>query len=457
MWSLTRTVAVFINNEFIGSDVDFFYYISQDYFLSLPFTLEYYENIAMERCKQFMEKSKRKYVYFTFTVNGHLMGSFVFVLYSDLLPLTCQHFLNLCNGYDEVQHCYKDAYYINTRVHRIVKNGWIQCGDIESSEINEDRAGNMVVIPDESYCIPHDRRGVLSMANDGKHSNQSQFFICLKPNPWMNHYYVAFGQLIDGARTLKLLENISTYYEHPTKQILVSQCGEYCLRDELKMETESQVFLKHQSPASVEGEATGISYNVFDFYSIASYLDNIVDVIDVRDTPSVIRVERYLSDLYCLSRKHEPGMDLGIYEQISSGSVAKLDVTAIKLRQLLIHFQPDTMTELEKTRYISDISEIILAHMFYHESNEFCLQHISMHSHTTIHKILEIAYKIAQKVVEKAERRSLISREYGNINIPSMFGACIQDVMPSENCMLLLQDILNKAISCLIQMYDMQE
>lgn len=49
-------------------------------------------------------------------------------LYSDLLPLTCQHFLNLCNGYDEVRQCYRDAYYINTRVHRIVKNGWIQCG-----------------------------------------------------------------------------------------------------------------------------------------------------------------------------------------------------------------------------------------------------------------------------------------------------------------------------------------
>ncbi|XP_034195412.1 putative inactive peptidyl-prolyl cis-trans isomerase-like 6 isoform X2 [Osmia lignaria lignaria] len=370
MWSLKRPVAVFINNEFIGSDMEFFHYISEDYIFSLPFGIEYYENIAIERCKQFMEKSKRIYVYFTFTINNRIAGSFVFMLYSDLLPLTCQHFLNLCNGYDEVKHCYRDAYYINTRVHRIVKNGWIQCGDAELSEISEDRAGNVPVIPDESYCIPHDRRGVLSMANDGKHCNQFQFIVCLKPNPWMNHYYVAFGQLIDGARTLKILESISTYYEHPIKQILILQCGEYCLEEEPKMEAESQVFLKHQPPSSIEGEATRIiSDNMFDFYCITPWLDNIVDVIDVRDTASLLMVERYLNGLYCLSTDYMPGMDMRVYKKLSSVSIAKRNTT-VKLYQLLRNFQPDNMTELEKRIFISDISEIIIAYIFYHEHNE---------------------------------------------------------------------------------------
>lgn len=40
-----------------------------------------------------------------------------------------------------------------------------------------------------------------------------------------------------------------------------------------------------------------------------------------------------------------------------------------------------------------------------------------MDTHRIIHKILENAHKIAQKVVEKAEKRSLISRECGNLNI----------------------------------------
>lgn len=50
-------------------------------------------------------------------------------------------------------------------------------------------------------------------------------------------------QLVDGARTLQALENITTYYEHPTKRIVISHCGEYCLADEPKMERESKVFL----------------------------------------------------------------------------------------------------------------------------------------------------------------------------------------------------------------------
>lgn len=55
---------------------------------------------------------------------------------------------------------------------------------------------NMAIMPtiaDESYCISHNRRGILSMANNGKHSNESQIIVSLKPNTWMNYRYVAFG------------------------------------------------------------------------------------------------------------------------------------------------------------------------------------------------------------------------------------------------------------------------
>ena len=46
---------------------------------------------------------------------------------------------------------------------------------------------------DESYAVKHDQRGVVGMANNGRHSNGSQFYITLQPASWMNKKYVAFG------------------------------------------------------------------------------------------------------------------------------------------------------------------------------------------------------------------------------------------------------------------------
>lgn len=46
----------------------------------------------------------------------------------------------------------------------------------------------------ENYAVPHDRRGVLSMSNNGRHrDNTVQFYVTLESAPWMNYKYVAFG------------------------------------------------------------------------------------------------------------------------------------------------------------------------------------------------------------------------------------------------------------------------
>lgn len=41
----------------------------------------------------------------------------------------------------------------------------------------------------------------------------------------MAHKYVAFGQLIEGEETLKKIENVPTWYESPTSQIIIYQSG----------------------------------------------------------------------------------------------------------------------------------------------------------------------------------------------------------------------------------------
>lgn len=48
-------------------------------------------------------------------------------------------------------------------------------------------------LTDESFAVSHNKRGILGMANQGPHSNGSQFYITLQPTQWMDRKYVAFG------------------------------------------------------------------------------------------------------------------------------------------------------------------------------------------------------------------------------------------------------------------------
>jgi cyclophilin family peptidyl-prolyl cis-trans isomerase len=51
----------------------------------------------------------------------------------------------------------------------------------------------LLLFLDENFSVPHNKRGVVGMANKGRHTNASQFYITLQPTPWMDTKYVAFG------------------------------------------------------------------------------------------------------------------------------------------------------------------------------------------------------------------------------------------------------------------------
>ncbi|XP_049800055.1 peptidyl-prolyl cis-trans isomerase F, mitochondrial-like [Schistocerca nitens] len=146
-------------------------------------------------------------------------------LYSDLLPVTCENFKCLCTGEKGGNDEGILLHYKNTLIHRVVKMGWLQGGDIENRIGGGGASIYGHTFPDESYCISHNRRGVLSMANDGRHSNGSQFIITLQPALWMDYYYVAFGQVVEGENTLKVLESVNTAYERPLADIEITGCG----------------------------------------------------------------------------------------------------------------------------------------------------------------------------------------------------------------------------------------
>ena len=54
--------------------------------------------------------------------------------------------------------------------------------------------------------VRHDRPGLLSMANAGPGTDGSQFFLTFVATPWLDDNHTIFGEVVEGAETLKALE-----------------------------------------------------------------------------------------------------------------------------------------------------------------------------------------------------------------------------------------------------------
>ncbi|XP_063243371.1 probable inactive peptidyl-prolyl cis-trans isomerase-like 6 [Bacillus rossius redtenbacheri] len=212
LWALRRPVAVYCDKKFIGGDRELLKHIDSKFLYSAIVPDSYFQDECVLDFERYVLSTKRIFVYFIVRIKHGMKGALIFKLYSDLLPDTCEIFKNFC-----ASKAYK-----STRFHRVCKRGWIQGG---AAEDGREVCEQCKSFPDESFCINHNRRGVLSMVNDGRHTNCKQFFVTLNPSCWMDYRYVAFGQLVAGADLLAAIESVDTYYEKPLSAVRIADCG----------------------------------------------------------------------------------------------------------------------------------------------------------------------------------------------------------------------------------------
>lgn len=72
----------------------------------------------------------------------------------------------------------------------------------------------------------HTGPGILSMANRGRHTNNSQFLITLKKTEHLDFKHVAFGVVKDGMDVVKRMGELGSKKGVPSKKITVVDCGQ---------------------------------------------------------------------------------------------------------------------------------------------------------------------------------------------------------------------------------------
>jgi len=120
-------------------------------------------------------------------------GNFKIELFNDKAPLTYGNFKKLVDK----------GFYNNLIFHRVIPDFMIQTGCPHGTGFG----GPGYTIKDEFRKDLSHEKGTVSMANTGRpNTGGSQFFITVKPTPWLDGKHSIFGKVIDG---MDVVENIS--------------------------------------------------------------------------------------------------------------------------------------------------------------------------------------------------------------------------------------------------------
>ncbi|XP_071826120.1 uncharacterized protein [Apostichopus japonicus] len=174
----------------------------------------------------------RSRCFFDVSINDVSVGRIVFELFSEIAPLTTENFRALCTGEKGAGEVTgKPLHYKGTKIHRVVKDFIIQGGDFSAGNGTGGESIYGGTFPDENFDMKHDQPFLLSMANRGKDTNGSQFFLTTKPAPHLDGLHVVFGHVIDGEDVVTKIESQRTDAKNrPLVEVTITNCGELVLK-----------------------------------------------------------------------------------------------------------------------------------------------------------------------------------------------------------------------------------